>query len=661
MIAKELKQQMDKSQIDLDELSHTVFRGKDRWANMRMLSRAVIDTGVWNTPEVYEMSREQLHEYVIKITHKITKEVPVDHVNVNYTYETASSMNVQFRGNVGSVMVIQMILSLGTEEQKTLFLDNLNSYKWITAYVQTELGHGSDVESLGTVAVFDDANQEFIINTNDLAGMKWWPGDCGLSATHVLIVARLIVKGKDHGPQCLFIQIRDPDTHKLLPGLETGDIGPKLGYNSKDNGFMRFTNFRVPMISLLGKYIKINSNGDVEHSGNMKVKYTGMMRARTTLLMSSYYNMFRALQIVSRYSVLRKQFTDSEGKEIRVFDYQLQRYKIVKHLCRVYAMSLGLYKVMDLIRENEVAISKGDFSYFQQLHLLLCQCKAFYTWWDYACVRDSIQACGGHGYSAYSGLVGPFVENFANQILEGENTLLCMQVAKYLLNMAKKINTGDTSSAIGQFSYMLHDSDLEEFTIPETKEALTDFSLIIRLFQKNSAFFVKKTSMNFMKFNLEGLDLKQTFNYKMGSQLLNMAKNHSLLSITENFLLKLANLPAGPIKKALNSLGVIFTCEIFQEYAGNFGESGSLTGEHFRLISELYEEHLEIVTPDILVLSEAMQVPDEQLASAIAHSNGKPYENLYHWAKTYGSLNKLPNGVHPAITKTLQHRHSAKL
>ena len=33
------------------------------------------------------------------------------------------------------------------------------------------------------------------------------------------------------------------ESHKLLPGVITGDIGPKFGYDTKDNGFMRFTNF----------------------------------------------------------------------------------------------------------------------------------------------------------------------------------------------------------------------------------------------------------------------------------------------------------------------------------------------------------------------------------------------------------------------------------
>lgn len=35
-------------------------------------------------------------------------------------------------------------------------------------------------------------------------------------------------------------QIRDLETHKPLPGVTIGDIGPKFGYNGVDNGFLRF-------------------------------------------------------------------------------------------------------------------------------------------------------------------------------------------------------------------------------------------------------------------------------------------------------------------------------------------------------------------------------------------------------------------------------------
>ncbi len=52
-----------------------------------------------------------------------------------------------------------------------------------------------------------------------------------------IVYARLISNGKDHGVQPFMVQMRDLNTHEPLPGFEMGDIGPKVGYHSKDNGF----------------------------------------------------------------------------------------------------------------------------------------------------------------------------------------------------------------------------------------------------------------------------------------------------------------------------------------------------------------------------------------------------------------------------------------
>jgi len=48
-------------------------------------------------------------------------------------------------------------------------------------------------------------------------------------------MARLFIKGKDFGPHAFLFPIRDLNTHQPLPGIEVGDIGPKLGFNTVDN------------------------------------------------------------------------------------------------------------------------------------------------------------------------------------------------------------------------------------------------------------------------------------------------------------------------------------------------------------------------------------------------------------------------------------------
>ena len=62
----------------------------------------------------------------------------------------------------------------------------------------------------------------------------------GKTSTHVILMARLFTKGQDYGMHAFITPIRDLETHKPLPGVTIGDIGPKFGYNGVDNGFLRF-------------------------------------------------------------------------------------------------------------------------------------------------------------------------------------------------------------------------------------------------------------------------------------------------------------------------------------------------------------------------------------------------------------------------------------
>ncbi len=48
------------------------------------------------------------------------------------------------------------------------------------------------------------------------------------------------------------LPIREPGTHKPTKGLTIGDIGPKVGFNPVDNGWMRFDHVRIPRTAFLG-------------------------------------------------------------------------------------------------------------------------------------------------------------------------------------------------------------------------------------------------------------------------------------------------------------------------------------------------------------------------------------------------------------------------
>lgn len=76
-------------------------------------------------------------------------------------------------------------------------------------------------------------------------------------ANHAIVYAKVIVDNNSLGVFPIIVPIRDSN-HNPLPGINCGDIGPKVGYITKDNGYLTFDNVRVPRNNLLNKLIDIS-------------------------------------------------------------------------------------------------------------------------------------------------------------------------------------------------------------------------------------------------------------------------------------------------------------------------------------------------------------------------------------------------------------------
>ena len=119
----------------------------------------------------------------------------------------------------------------------------------------------------------------------------------------------------DYGVVPFLVQIRCRDTHRHMPGVNSGDLGPKLGYVGKDNGWMTMDKVRIPRNQMLQKFISVDRDGSVAIQGDMRVLYSVMMLIRCSIINSTKMYMAQALTIAIRYSCVRRQFRNISGKK----------------------------------------------------------------------------------------------------------------------------------------------------------------------------------------------------------------------------------------------------------------------------------------------------------------------------------------------------------
>jgi acyl-CoA oxidase len=132
----------------------------------------------------------------------------------------------------------------------------------------------------------------------------------------------------NHGPQPFIVQIRDMKTHKPLPGIAVGDIGPKYGYASMDNGYALFDGFKVPHSAMLSRYSMVDPNTcTYSKPANPAVVYGSLTAVRAKIVMRARMVLARAVTIAVRYTAIRRQFSDrddssTKAPELAVLDYR---------------------------------------------------------------------------------------------------------------------------------------------------------------------------------------------------------------------------------------------------------------------------------------------------------------------------------------------------
>ncbi|PVU98917.1 hypothetical protein BB560_001601 [Smittium megazygosporum] len=590
---------------------------------------------IFDQRDIYFMSRTEKIEKSLKQEKRIIellRERKIDSTDISMLY---SILDWSSPFDLSRGMFMPTIESQGTEEQKEVFLKPALDYRITGCYAQTEMGHGSNLRGLETTATFIEETDEFEVNSPTLTSTKWWIGSLGIVSTHACVMAQVHVKGKHIGMFPIIVPIRSLIDHKPLPGVTVGDIGPKMGFNTMDNGFLSLNKVRVPRFNMLQKYITVSRDGTVSRPSNInpRVTYGTMVLIRASIASNMGKQLAKAVTVAVRYTSVRRQFGEPGKPETPVLDYAIVQYRVIPLLAKTYAMIGMSHEFFAQYEKTNALIKQGDFSKLKEMHAVSCGLKRWTSETAVYGIDTCRHVCGGHGYSMFSGLNEFFVNNYPNIIWEGDNYVLAKQTAMYLVKSAHALRTGesveanDTTEMIRKLMNLdnkLSPKQLFTWSGKSGKEISNDNSVLLDLLGCRAVSVIHDLAVKIYR---KGQSWEDS---SIASQL--VATTHSDYIVCLYFSRHIAKLPASsPLVPVLDILFKISALSFLTRNTGDLfslrGEA-SMTREQINGLESEYIRYIKIARDQAVPLVDALGVPDEKLNSSLGKYDGNVYEDM---------------------------------
>ena len=330
------------------------------------------------------------------------------------------------------------ILQLGTKPHHDEYLPDLISAKTMGCFAMTETGHGSNVQALGTVATYDLATQEFVIETRGQEANKDYIGNAAEHAELAVVFAQLEVGGKSEGVHAFVVRIREKG--EVVPGVRIEDDGQKMGLNGVDNGRIWFDGVRVPRTALLNQFADVTPAGvyesEIENPNKRFFTMLGTLVQGRVSSEAAASTPPRWRWRSPSFGAKRRQFeATTEEQEELLLDYGMHQRRLFPLLARTYALHFAQEVVAAQLHEvfSEAEPTPNTEKNRRELESRAAGTKALGTWHATRTIQECREACGGAGYLSVNRFAALKADTDVFTTFEGDNTVLLQLVAKGLL------------------------------------------------------------------------------------------------------------------------------------------------------------------------------------------------------------------------------------
>jgi alkylation response protein AidB-like acyl-CoA dehydrogenase len=292
--------------------------------------------------------------------------------------------------SLGNLMIPDLLLKHGNEEQKKKYIPPLAKGEKIAAAAFTEPEHGSDITRMDSTAV--KTGKEWAIN-----GSKEFITNATIADTFILLCQSDATVQPSHRGQSIFI------AEKGMCGLEATKLHGKMGIKPCVTGSLSMCDLKVPEANLVGEL-------------NKGFYYTLELFDGTRIIVAAQaVGMAQgAFEKALNYAKTRKQFAQP------IMNFQGVSFKLAEMAINIESARLMMYKaawLYDKEKPNAVATSMA---------------KAYASRVAMEVTDQAIQIFGGYGY-----LADYHVERFhrcakITEIYEGTSEIQKSTIAGYL-------------------------------------------------------------------------------------------------------------------------------------------------------------------------------------------------------------------------------------
>lgn len=433
-------------------------------------------------------------------------------------------------------------------------------------------------------------------------------------------------------------------------GITVGDIGPKMALGNNDNGFLIMDRYRIPRENMLMGNALVTRDGTYTLLKSDKSNYSTMMYVRVQILRWVADCLIPCSVIAIRYSAVRRQSSlKPGGEEVQILDYQAQQYKLFPALAAAHAVLFASRAMKQEYADALGELLKGTKAVMAEFHSQTSVMKALCT--DLMTTLNEVmrRSCGGHGYMMLSGIAPMYINSLPLVTLEGENTVLYQQTARFLMRQTAAALSG---MPVANSSSYLADPQ-ETIGCISSTDKLRNLDLLLKLYKQAAQRKIVRTAKKLQGDMEKGLPQDEAWNNNMVA-LVDAAKAHgwqSLVQYNIRGIQQLKSTASPELFAVMHRLCCLFALYGIETNAAYFLETEVINPSELDLLKEEEMKLLKEIRPDAVAIVDAADYHDDCLQSALGAYDGNVYERMYKTALTE-PMNK--SEVHPSYYKYLR-------